>query len=203
VAILGLVEALFRPGSKVLLVSRSHRQSRELFRLITEYYHRLGGPMRQRQTQEELQLTNGSRIVCLPCKEETIRGYAHITIRPGIAAVSARLENGTLKVAEGACANLLSEARLYRYGEEAGGEVPIDEHNHALAALRYLVSGLDGNGAVWRRQRPPRPRQRSRSCPGGGGTRSICGRSCEGRRGEKQPGNETDTVMARRWRQGS
>jgi hypothetical protein len=35
---------------------------------------------------------------------------------------------------------------LYRYGaDEAGGgkEVPLDEHYHALAALRYLVSKLD------------------------------------------------------------
>ena len=64
----------------MLLVSRSHRQSRELFRLVIEYYQCLGGPMRQRQTVEELSLSNGSRIVCLPCKEETIRGYAHISL---------------------------------------------------------------------------------------------------------------------------
>jgi hypothetical protein len=76
-------------------------------------------------------------------------------IRAGIAAVSARMEDGTLKIVEGACSNLLWEAHLYRYGEEGGGEVPIDEHNHALGALRYLISGLDGNGAVWRRRRPP------------------------------------------------
>jgi hypothetical protein len=356
VAILGLVEAVFVPGTKVLLVSRSHRQSRELLRLVTEYYRRLGGPMRERQTQEELLLENQSRVVCLPCKEETIRGYAHVNllvldeaarvpddlyravrpmlavsrgrlvclstpygrrgffhdawanggddwqrvevpaekvprisadflaeerramgeswfrqeyccsfeafeglvypdfdrcvvpgpapaggrgvgridfgfrnpfaavwgvvdregalwltgehycrqkplsyhaerlprgvtwyadpsganercelrwagfavreggnaIRPGIAAVSARLEGGTLRVVAGACPNLLAEARLYRYGEggRAGaGEAPVDEHNHALGALRYLVSGLDGNGAVWRRRRAPEAEQ--------------------------------------------
>src|SRR5262245_14326924 len=38
VAVLGLVEALFVPDTKVLLVSRSHRQSRELFRLVTGYH---------------------------------------------------------------------------------------------------------------------------------------------------------------------
>ena len=75
-------------------------------------------------------------------------------IRQGVAAVTARLENGTLKVVEGACANLLAEASLYRWDESGRGraETPVDEHNHALAALRYLVSGLDGNGAVWRRE---------------------------------------------------
>jgi hypothetical protein len=352
VALLGLVEAIFVPGTKVLLVSRSHRQSRELLRLVTEFYRRLGKPLRERQTQEELLLENGSRIVCLPCKEETIRGYSHINllvldeaarvpddlyravrpmlavsqgrliclstpygrrgffhdawtnggddwqrievpaekvpritaaflaeerralgdswfrqeyqcsfealeglvypdfdrcvvpgpapeagrrvggidfgfrnpfaavwgvldrdgvlwltgehycrqkplsyhverlprgvtwyadpsganercelrwagfsvaegsnaIRPGIAAVSARLENGTLKVVEGTCPNLLWEAHLYRYGEggrEGSAEAPVDEHNHALGALRYLISGIDGKGAVWRRHRKP------------------------------------------------
>jgi hypothetical protein len=346
VAILGLAEAVFVPGTKVLLVSRSHRQSRELFRLVADFYGRMGSPMKRRQTQEELELSSGSRVVCLPCREDTIRGYAHINllimdeaarvpddlyravrpmlavsqgrmiclstpfgkrgffyeawtgggadwqrievpaekvprigaaflaeerralgeawfrqeyqcqfqageglvfpdfdrcvvegpvpaggrpvggidfgfrnpfaalwgvvdgggvlwltheiyecgksvgdyagrlpkevrwhvdpsgaseryellragrtvvkgnneIRPGIAAVSARLEAGMLKVVEGACPNLLREADLYRYGD-AQGETPLDKDNHALAALRYLVSGLDGQGAVWRRRK--------------------------------------------------
>ncbi len=67
-------------------------------------------------------------------------------LRPGIAAVSARLENGTLRVVEGRCPNLLAEAALYRYSDDAGdrhAEAPVDEQNHALAALRYLVSRLD------------------------------------------------------------
>jgi hypothetical protein len=347
VALLGLVEALWAPATKVLLVSRSLRQSAELFRIVTDFYRRLGSPLRQRQTAEELQLENLSRIVCLPCKEETIRGYARVNLlildeaarvpddlyravrpmlavsngrliclstpygkrgffhdawakggddwarievpaerigritpaflagerralgaswfrqeygcsfealeglvypdfarcvvrasepgasatgvptgrkvggldfgfrnpfaavwgvldrdgvlwltgehyarqkplsyhaqhlprdvtwyadpsgatercelrcagfavkegdnalRPGIAAVSARLENGTLRVLEGRCPNLLAEAALYRYSDDAGdrhAEAPVDEHNHALAALRYLVSRLD------------------------------------------------------------
>src|SRR5437588_4144921 len=36
VAMLGLVEALFVPLTRVLLVSRSHRQSTELFRIMTD-----------------------------------------------------------------------------------------------------------------------------------------------------------------------
>src|SRR5207237_569807 len=70
-------------------------------------------------------------------------------IRLGIAAVSARLRTGRLKVLRGACVNLLAEARLYRYptpGERAlRGENPVDEYNHALDALRYLVSRLDAH----------------------------------------------------------
>ncbi len=68
-------------------------------------------------------------------------------IRPGIAAVTARIRTDRLKVHAGCCPNLLAEARLYRYPSEGerptAGENPVDEHNHALAALRYLVSGID------------------------------------------------------------
>ncbi len=68
------------------------------------------------------------------------------SIRIGIQAVTARLRTSRLKVAA-ACRNLISEARLYRYpnaGERSVlGEDPVDDHNHALGALRYLVSCLD------------------------------------------------------------
>lgn len=71
----------------------------------------------------------------------------HNDIAPGIAAIRARIETGRLKVLRKACPNLLDEARLYRYPTasdgEAQSEVPVDEHNHALAALRYLVSRTD------------------------------------------------------------
>jgi hypothetical protein len=66
-------------------------------------------------------------------------------IRRGIALVTARIRTGRLKVSS-ACVNLIAEARLYRYPtpaeRELVGENPIDAHNHALAALRYLVSRL-------------------------------------------------------------
>jgi hypothetical protein len=55
-------------------------------------------------------------------------------VRPGIAAVSARLEDGRLRVVQGCCPNLLAETELYRYGDdrtERVAEAPVDEHNHA------------------------------------------------------------------------
>jgi Terminase RNaseH-like domain len=67
-------------------------------------------------------------------------------IRAGIAAVQARIGTGTLRIVEGACPNLLAEAGLYCYGEappEKGGEQPLGEYDHALDALRYLISRLD------------------------------------------------------------
>src|SRR5205807_666528 len=62
------------------LVSRSLRQSTELFRIVTDFYHRMNSPFKLRLTSEELCLTNFSRIVCLPCKEETIRGYSRVSL---------------------------------------------------------------------------------------------------------------------------
>jgi hypothetical protein len=80
-------------------------------------------------------------------------------LRAGIMAVTARLESGRLRVLAGACPNLLYEAALYRYGESSpsrGSEAPLDQHNHALAALRYLVSRLD-EGRQARRRPIPAP----------------------------------------------
>jgi hypothetical protein len=54
-------------------------------------------------------------------------------MRLGIAAVTARLENGTLRVVEGACPNLLREAGLYRYATKADsrrGESPLGQDDH-------------------------------------------------------------------------
>jgi hypothetical protein len=72
---------------------------------------------------------------------------ANNDIRAGIAAVHARLQTGRLKVVAERCPNLLAEAQLYRYPTKRDGqpdtETPVDENNHALAALRYLVASID------------------------------------------------------------
>jgi hypothetical protein len=79
-------------------------------------------------------------------------------IRAGIAAVTARLRTGRLKIHGAACPNLLAEAKLYRYptaAERAAcGENPVDDHNHALAAIRYLISRLDARFIARQRRRP-------------------------------------------------
>jgi hypothetical protein len=68
-------------------------------------------------------------------------------IRLGIAAVTARLRTGRLRACAHRCPSLLAEAKLYRYPSPAEralvGEKPMDEHNHAPGALRYLISRLD------------------------------------------------------------
>jgi hypothetical protein len=80
VAILALAEALFSNGSMIVILSRSHRQSSELFRLLLDMHRRLGQPMTVRRNAQELLLANHSRVVCLPCREDTIRGYAHVDV---------------------------------------------------------------------------------------------------------------------------
>jgi hypothetical protein len=82
-------------------------------------------------------------------------------IRLGIAATAARLRTGRLKVHGPACPNLVAESRLYRYPPVGDGaaahENPVDEHNHALGALRYLISALDARFIARLRNREPPP----------------------------------------------
>jgi hypothetical protein len=80
VAMLGLAQALYHAGSLVLLVSRSFRQSSELFRKVKEMHWRLGLPLIERQNAAELHFEHQSRIVCLPCSESTIRGYSNVAL---------------------------------------------------------------------------------------------------------------------------
>src|SRR5947209_5324133 len=80
VAMFSLVEALYFPGSLVLLLSRSKRQSGELYRILTDFFHRLDSPFLKRKTRDELELANGSRIVSLPCQADTIRGYSGVRV---------------------------------------------------------------------------------------------------------------------------
>ena len=51
---------------------------------------------------------------------------------------------------------------MYRWGEseDRRAEVPVDDHNHALAALRYLIARLDKNNLARRASKsdaPPPP----------------------------------------------
>ena len=64
------------------------------------------------------------------------------------------------------CPNLLAEAALYRYSDnpaERKAEVPIDEHNHAISALRYLLSRIDARGLrVPKDEEPEEPKPKPR-----------------------------------------
>jgi Terminase large subunit, T4likevirus-type, N-terminal len=286
VAALALAEAIFIPGTTVLLVSRSFRQASELFRKIKDFHFKVGEFLKYRRNANELVLKGNSRIVCLPCKEETIRGFSGVdlllldeaaripddlyrAVRPMLAVSGGRMiclstpygkrgfywdawEHGgddwariqiaadqlpridpkfleserrglgeswyiaalsrlckarstrsspaasrpapsssasmsapsasaastsaiaTPSPPSGACStrtacsavnariesshpNLFAEVNLYRYSDkpaERNAEIPIDEDNHALAALRYLIASIDERHLV---DRPAKP----------------------------------------------
>ncbi len=78
VALLSLIEALLWRNAVILLLSRSHRQSTELFRIISDFYKRLGEPDKVSLTTHELETTQHSRIISLPCQADTIRGYSRV-----------------------------------------------------------------------------------------------------------------------------
>src|SRR5262245_16713650 len=80
VAVLGLVQAMYFSRSLVLLLSRSLRQSTELFRKVADLHRRIGAPLLERKSAHELHLGNGSRVLSLPCSGDTIRGYANVNM---------------------------------------------------------------------------------------------------------------------------
>ena len=80
-AILALHHALNDPGSLILVLSPSLRQSGELFKKVSEYYKVLGRPVEAEAEQAlSLQLANKSRIISLPGKEQTIRGFSGVSL---------------------------------------------------------------------------------------------------------------------------
>jgi hypothetical protein len=80
-SIRALHKALYTPGSLVLLLAPAYRQSKELFRKIKDAYNALLSPVGVAvESSLELELKNGSRIVALPGKEATIRGFSGVAL---------------------------------------------------------------------------------------------------------------------------
>jgi hypothetical protein len=81
-AILALHVALFEPHALILVISPSLRQSGELFRKVSGFYHALGEDAEQSTMESALRLEmkSGSRIISLPASEGTIRGYSSATL---------------------------------------------------------------------------------------------------------------------------
>jgi len=77
-ALLALHTAVYSPGSTVLLVSPSQRQSGELHRKVLEAYRALGAALpAEAETALRLELGNASRVISLPGRTDaTVRGYA-------------------------------------------------------------------------------------------------------------------------------
>lgn len=66
-------------------------------------------------------------------------------IETGIAAVTSRIQTGRLRILKPRCPNTLKESQLYIRDEEnaKGKRPPVDNHNHAMDAIRGLVVWID------------------------------------------------------------
>ena len=80
-AALGLHRALYHEGSLVLLVAPSLRQSRELFSKVWGFYRAAGMPGEvEKKSALRATFEGGSRIIALPGKEGTIRGFSGVDL---------------------------------------------------------------------------------------------------------------------------
>ena len=80
-AVLAVHTALYEPGSLALLLSPTLRQSQELFKKCLTIYRDAGRPVApESETALTLTLKSGSRIVSLPGKEGTVRGYSGVRL---------------------------------------------------------------------------------------------------------------------------
>ncbi len=72
-------------------------------------------------------------------------------ILAGVYAVNRRIYTDTLKIIENCCPACCAEFETYCYpekDEEIVGDKPIDQDNHAMDTLRYLIMGLDRKRAA-------------------------------------------------------
>jgi hypothetical protein len=81
VAALAVHTALFRVPALTLILAPSQRRSGETFRKIKDAYNALGRPAGAVvENQSTLELANGSRVVCLPGKEATVRSFSAVDL---------------------------------------------------------------------------------------------------------------------------
>ena len=81
-SLLAAEEAIHRAPALVLLLAPALRQSQLLFRSVKATLHALGDelPPIVAETALTLELANGSRIVTLPGKEATVRGFSAVSL---------------------------------------------------------------------------------------------------------------------------
>jgi len=90
--LVALHQVVYHPGSLVLCLSPSLRQSSELFRKALEFYRALDRPVPpESETKLSLYLENGSRLISLPGTEAKIRGYSNVSLL--IADEASRIED--------------------------------------------------------------------------------------------------------------
>ena len=80
-AMKALHTGVYAPGSLILLVSPSLRQSQELFRKVKEHYHKMENKLALLEDNKlSMTLSNNSRIVSLPGDQATVRGFSSVSL---------------------------------------------------------------------------------------------------------------------------
>lgn len=78
-ALVAVAEALFRAPALILIIAHALRQAEEMFRKVKLALAAAGAEY-SRDTVRTAELANGSRIVCLPDDEGTIRSFAQVAL---------------------------------------------------------------------------------------------------------------------------
>lgn len=76
---------------------------------------------------------------------------ANKNIEAGIIAVNGRILTGRLKIIVNRCPAIKAEGELYSYTDDEddpGSDKPIDEFNHVMDSLRYMIMGIDHKKAA-------------------------------------------------------
>lgn len=93
-ALVALHTALFTNGALILIIANAKRQSQELFMKIKDYCRLIDPyPTMTADTMTSCTFKNGSRIICLPGSEASIRGFSNVTLI--IEDESSRVEDST------------------------------------------------------------------------------------------------------------
>lgn len=80
-AILAVHRALYQPGSLILLISPSLRQSGELFKKVQGFLAKVDSkPKLSEDNRLSFTLSTGSRVVSLPGDERTTRGFSGVDL---------------------------------------------------------------------------------------------------------------------------
>jgi len=94
-----VLHRMFTPGSLVLIVSPTERQSKLLFATVKHFASQIEGmPGSTEDTKLSLMLDNGSNVVALPGTEKNIRGFAALDTL--VVDEAARVEDALYMAAE-------------------------------------------------------------------------------------------------------
>lgn len=147
VAALALADALAKPDALVLLVSRSMRQSQELFRKVKQFYNLVQPMPLIKDTEHGLELSNRSRIMSLPASEETIVGFSAATRI--VLDEAARIPDGTyfamrpmMAMSQGSIIALSSPFGKRGFFYEAFTDTSTEEYALDLTTVERLLADL-------------------------------------------------------------